>query len=149
MQVELPISARSSSTTPYSITTGKYCDIEPFTLVQKCKHRRDSNISGTSAHLIVTPPQHGLTVLLKPNDTRTLITTRNSLKVHDKLESIHPAGVISVRPTPMFNLLALDTRNSERTKSFFALTCLGTIQAYAPSSNIGASLSRIARWCHL
>lgn len=136
MQVDQPLLSCSSSTTSYSITTGQDIDLEPFTLVQRRKRRRDSKTLGATSHLAVTPPQHGLTIILKPKDPGTLITKVHPLKIHEKLESIYPAGVISIRPNPRLNLLALDTRNSEATKAFLALTCLGSvsIQAYEPRS---------------
>lgn len=136
VQVDQSILSCSSSTTSYSITTGQDIDLEPFTLVQRRKRRRDSKTLGATAHLAVTPPQHGLTIILKSKDPGTLITKVHPLKFHEKLECIYPAGVISIRPNPRLHLLALDTRNSEATEAFLTLTCLGSVnvQAYEPRS---------------
>lgn len=111
---------------------------EGFTLVKSKRKRNDS--SSTSSDCTIITGQvlnHGLTVILKPKDPATLITKINPLKLHEKLESISPDGLIRVRPNPRLNLLALDTRNTAATKDFLGLTCIGKVevQAYEPRPN--------------
>lgn len=132
MQVDptdLSCSARSTSDTIVDVDL----NLDPFTLVQRRKRLRGSIASGDNAR---TMPEHGLTVIVKPKDAGHLITKINPLKLHEKLDSIYPDGIISARPNPRLNLLALDTRNTEATKAFLALTCIGKIavQSYEPRS---------------
>lgn len=128
----------SSSTKSYSLGADENnLDLEngPFILQKRSKRRRGSNASG-SDQTVVTRSEYGLTVIVKPKDGKDLISKINPLKLHEKLESIYPDGVISVRPNHRLNLLALDTRNTEATKALLALTCIGKIvvQTYEPRS---------------
>lgn len=74
---------------------------------------------------------------MKPNTSATLITKTNPLKLHEKLRSILPGGLIQVHPNQRLNLLALDTRDTAATKHLLGLTCIGIVevQAHEPRSN--------------
>lgn len=81
-------------------------------------------------------PEHGLIVIVKPKDGGQLISRINPLKRHEKLDSIYPDGIISVRPNHILNIFARDTRNTEATKAIFGLTRIDKVdvQTYEPRS---------------
>lgn len=138
---DLPHKSSSSTTScnsKYSI------DDEGFYHYRGRKRRKDDGSAESSSTLVEGfRSTHGLTVILKPVDPCQLITKINPLKLHEKLESIAPDGVLQVRPNPRLNLLALDTRNTESTKAFLAVTAIGpiSVQAYEPcSSNLATGV---------
>ncbi|KAG0420096.1 hypothetical protein HPB47_003681 [Ixodes persulcatus] len=99
------------------------------------KRRHGSNSSEAT---IITQPTHNLVVIIKPTDPATIITNMNLLALKQMLENLAPDGVIQIRPNYRLNLLAIDARNIESTKSLL----LGTIQVQTyepapPSSNVG------------
>lgn len=111
-------------------------DDSSYTIVQKRKKRRSASISaiGETSTLPSTRRRHGLTVIVKPKDPARQISKVNPLKLLDKLDSLAPDGVLRVRPNPRLNLLALDTRNNESTRSLLALTSVEgiSVKTYEP-----------------
>lgn len=103
---------------------------------KRTKRRRDSN--GSDNTIITTPvAKHSLTVILKPVDSKTLITKLNPVLLAEELDSHAPDGVLQVRTNYRRNLLALDARNLESTQALLALKRLKGIpvQAFEASSN--------------
>lgn len=135
MQVDPHDLSCSLSTTSSTIVDAEH-DHEGYTLVQRRKRLRGSVTSGDSEQPDLSLSEHGLTVIVKPKDGGQLISKINPLKLHEKLDSIYPDGITSVRPNHRLNLLALDTRNTEATKAFLGLTCIGkvSVQTYEPRS---------------
>lgn len=112
-----------------------------FTVVQKRKRRKNTtgesvSVTSESSSVASVQPLRGLTVIVKPKDPTRQISKINPLKLRDKLESLAPDGVLRVRPNPRLNLLALDTRNWDSTKSLLTLTSIEgiAVQTYEPRS---------------
>ncbi|KAG0425881.1 hypothetical protein HPB47_026948, partial [Ixodes persulcatus] len=106
-------------------------------VAKKQRHR-----SNSSEATIITQPTHNLVVIAKPTAPTTIITNMNPPALKQMLENLAPDGVIQIRPKYLLNLLAIDAKNIESTKSLLQLKKLGTIQVRTyepapPSSNVG------------
>ncbi|KAG0412517.1 hypothetical protein HPB47_010353 [Ixodes persulcatus] len=120
-------------------------DNSGFTLVQSKKTRKRKHVSKGSASSddsIITTPSHGFTVVIKPGDLSQIITKINPLKLSEKLNDIAPDGVILIRPNCRLNLLAIDTRNTECTKTLLKMRTLSGMkvtvyEAHQRSSAVG------------
>lgn len=115
-------------------------DDEGGWITKVAKKRRHG--SNSSEATIITQPTHNLVVIVKPTNPTTIITNMNPLALKQMLENLAPDGVIQIRPNYRLNLLAIDARNIESTKSLLQLKKLGTIQVQTyepapPSSNVG------------
>ncbi|XP_042149633.1 uncharacterized protein LOC121837861 [Ixodes scapularis] len=115
-------------------------DDEGGWITKVAKKRRHG--SNSSEATMITQPTHNLVVIVKPTNPTTIITNMNPLALKQMLENLAPDGVVEIRPNYRLNLLAIDARNIESTKSLLQLKKLGTIQVQTyepapPSSNVG------------
>lgn len=85
---------------------------------KRSRRRRDSNGNDNT---IITISKHTLTVILKPVDSKTLITKLNLVLLAEEVDSHATDGVLQVRTNHRRNLLALDVRNLESTQALLAI----------------------------
>lgn len=116
------------SRTPYrNYSEMNDCDDEDYsyTILRSGKRRKSTKRAESGLHATVS---HGLVVVLETKDPDQQITKMNPLKLHEKLESMAPDGVIEARPNHCLDVLALDTRNIESTKSMLTIYNIKKIQ---------------------
>lgn len=123
--------------------TSSITDAEGFQLKISKKRRRELNASRRSSDTIISAHSvvnRGLTVIFVPEDASKPLTKLNQLRLSELLNSHAPDCVIAIRPNNRLNLLAVDTRNNDATKSLLKVTCLlGTsVRAYEPQSRNAA-----------
>ncbi|KAG0427141.1 hypothetical protein HPB47_025815 [Ixodes persulcatus] len=113
-------------------------------VVRGTKRRCPSQASGSSEKTIITQtePTVGLVVLFTPVDGDVRIDSINSVRLTSTLETLVPSCVIEVRYNRRKNLLAIDTRNGQTTRTLFGQTtlCGMKVRAFEPrgkASSVG------------
>lgn len=109
----------------------------PYQEVRSRKRARPrSKNSNSSSETVLQSNviQEGLTVVFVPADAETLLTSLSSVKLSKALEKACPEGIHEVRYNGRLNIIAVDTRNGEATKTLLSLKALCGIQvmSYAP-----------------
>ncbi|CAN8005203.1 unnamed protein product [Ixodes hexagonus] len=119
-------------------------DESGFTLVSR-KRPRQRKTSGDSQdeqqQQLPTPlNKTGLTVIFIPTDPNINITKLNSTKLTKALEEKCDDCIVLIRPNTRLNLIAVDTRNTEATRSLLTVTSLCKLQvgAYEPGPRSAA-----------
>lgn len=109
-------------------------------VVRGTKRHCSSRGSGTSGTTIITQTEAtvGLVVLFTPADRDVRIDTINSLRLTSTLETLVPSCVIEVRYNMRKNLLAIDTRNGQTTRTLLGLTklCGMEVRAFEPRGKV-------------
>lgn len=102
------------------------------------RKRVRSNDSNSNPDTISSPKHDdvSLTVVFAPVDAEQKLTSLTRLKVTDALKKICPECIHEVRYNDRLNLIAVDTRNGQTTKTLLNTTVLCGIQVrpYAPPS---------------
>ncbi|KAG0445453.1 hypothetical protein HPB47_014932 [Ixodes persulcatus] len=113
-------------------------------VVRGTKRRCPSQASGSSEKTIITQtePTVGLVVLFTPVDGDVRIDSINSVRLTSTLETLVPSCVIEVRYNRRKNLLAIDTRNGQTTRTLLGQTtlCGMKVRAFEPrgkASSVG------------
>ncbi|KAG0441614.1 hypothetical protein HPB47_015904 [Ixodes persulcatus] len=114
----------------------------PYQEVKSRKRTRRNN-SNSSSETIIQPKaiQEGLTVVFAPADTETLITSLSNVKLSRALENSCPEGIHEVRFNSRLNVIAVDTRNGEATKTLLNLKALCGIPVMSYSPLAGTTVN--------
>lgn len=109
-----------------------------YKTVESRKRRRESKDSESSSPTPAVNCQAlGLTVIFTPDDQKTNIKSFNPIKLSDRLKANCPDGIYSIRPNSRLNVIAVDTRNLDTTKTLLrikSLFCGLPVSAYEPRS---------------
>ncbi|KAG0424056.1 hypothetical protein HPB47_000188 [Ixodes persulcatus] len=102
------------------------------------------NIAPSSETIIQSKAiEEGLTVVFAPADTETLITSLSSVKLSRALQNSCPEGIHEVRSNSRLNVIAVDTRNGEATKTLLNLKALCGIPVMSYSPLAGTTVNEI------
>lgn len=114
-----------------------------FTVVSSRKRKCpliNSDLTRENSQLTASNEQTGLTVIFVPVDPETPLTKINSLKLSETLQQLCQECIIMIRPNTRLNLIAVDTRNAQATKTLLKVTslCNVGVKAYEPSPRSAA-----------
>ncbi|XP_040066543.1 uncharacterized protein LOC120840202 [Ixodes scapularis] len=114
----------------------------PYQEVRSRKRTRRNNSNSSSETIIQSKAiEEGLTVVFAPADTETLITSLSSVKLSRALENSCPEGIHEVRFNSRLNVIAVDTRNGEATRTLLNLKALCGIPVMSYSPLAGATVN--------
>ncbi|KAG0435739.1 hypothetical protein HPB47_018341, partial [Ixodes persulcatus] len=114
----------------------------PYQEVRSQKRTRRSNSNSSSETIIQSKAiEEGLTVEFVPADTETLITSLSSVKLSRAFENSSPEGIHEVRFNSRLNVIAVDTRNDEATKTLLNLKALCGIPVMSYSPLAGTTVN--------
>ncbi|KAG0424724.1 hypothetical protein HPB47_028091 [Ixodes persulcatus] len=108
------------------------------------RQKQGSSTSSSTVHLsgngTTSRSTESLTVIFTSNKPDQIITTLGSLKISQALEKLCPECIIEVRVNDRLNLIAVDTRNGQTTRTLLNCTsiCGLKVTAYEPSSRSAA-----------
>ncbi|KAG0441410.1 hypothetical protein HPB47_015955 [Ixodes persulcatus] len=103
----------------------------------KKRKKTDSNSSKSTDTVTHSPKvTEGLTVIFVSTVENQLIAALSSLKLSSALEQMCPECILEVRPNKRLNLIAVDTRNGQTTRTLLACSelCGMKVRAYEPVS---------------
>lgn len=101
----------------------------------KKRKKTDSNSSKSTDTVTHWPKvTEGLTVIFVSTVENQLIAALSSLKLSSALEQMCPECILEVRPNKRLNLIAVDTRNGQTTRTLLACSelCGMKVRAYEP-----------------
>lgn len=108
------------------------------------RQKQGSSTSSSTVHLsgngTASRSTESLTVIFTSNKPDQIITTLGSLKISQALEKLCPECIIEVRVNDRLNVIAVDTRNGQTTRTLLNCTsiCGLKVTAYEPSSRSAA-----------
>ncbi|KAG0410284.1 hypothetical protein HPB47_012601 [Ixodes persulcatus] len=116
----------------------------PYQEVRSRKRTQRNNSNCSSETIIQSKAiEEGLTVVFAPADTETLITSLCSVKLSRALENSCPEGIHEVGFNSRLNVIAVDTRNGEATKTLLNLKALCGIPVMSYSPLAGTTVNGI------
>ncbi|KAM7302474.1 uncharacterized protein ISCGN_017990 [Ixodes scapularis] len=119
-------------------------DMEESATAQRSEHDRYTLVTSRKrpkpSESPPKAPQVGPTVIFVPANHTDSLTKLSIMRVSSELENHCPESIQMIRPNNRLNLIAVDTRNAQATRSLLKLTslCGVTVKSYEPGPRDGA-----------